>query len=115
MYRGRVMKIENVPFRSIDWTTVPAVEHPGTTGRALWRTIETGNIRVRMIEYSPGYKADHWCRRGHIVHCLSGELITDLEDGRTFTTRAGQTFQVADEDGAHRSRTVGGATLFIVD
>jgi quercetin dioxygenase-like cupin family protein len=109
------MKIENVPFQTLDWESVTPVVHPGLKGQARWRTVETGTLRVRIVEYSPGYESDHWCRRGHVVHCLSGELTTELDDGRVFTTRAGQTYQVADNDAAHRSRTQTGATLFIVD
>lgn len=109
------MKIENVPFQALDWATVTPVARSGLTGSAVWRTVETGNLRVRIVEYSPGYESDHWCRRGHVVHCLSGELTTELDDGRIFTIKAGQTYQVADDDDAHRSRTASGATLFIVD
>jgi mannose-6-phosphate isomerase-like protein (cupin superfamily) len=109
------MKIEQVPFGVTDWASVPRTEHPGETGVACWRTIETGNVRVRMIEYSPGYVADHWCSRGHVLLVLSGELDTDLKDGRSFTLRPGQSYQVADGEEPHRSRTTAGATLFVVD
>jgi hypothetical protein len=57
---GDLMKIEDVPFCTMDWSTVTPTEHPGITGKALWRTLEIGNIRVRMVEYTPGYLADHW-------------------------------------------------------
>jgi quercetin dioxygenase-like cupin family protein len=107
--------IEGVPFMTTDWSTVEGTEHAGTKGTATWRTIERGNIRVRMVEYSPGYDADHWCRRGHVLLVLAGELETELEDGTRFTLRPGMSYQVADDGGAHRSRTKTGATLFIVD
>ncbi|HEX6972984.1 MAG TPA: DHCW motif cupin fold protein [Vicinamibacterales bacterium] len=109
------MRIENVPFMTTEWSAIAPTFHPGTAGTATWRTIERGNIRVRMVEYSAGYQADHWCRRGHVLLVLSGELVTELDDGRSFTLRAGMSYQVADDDGAHRSRTATGATLFIVD
>jgi len=109
------MKIENVPFGITDWGSVPRTEHPGETGVAYWRTVEQGNIRVLIVECSPGYLADHWCRRGHVLYVLSGELITELNDGRMFILRPGQSYQVADGEEPHRSRTAGGATLFIVD
>ena len=111
------MKIQDVPFGVTDWTTVPATEHAGERGHARWRTLELGNIRVRMVEYSPGYVADHWCRRGHVLLVLEGELITELADGREFTLKAGSSYQVADdvEGAAHRSRSPSGARLFIVD
>jgi quercetin dioxygenase-like cupin family protein len=109
------MRIENVSFGTTDWSQVPVTEHPGTTGVARWRTIEQGNIRVRMVEYSPGYVADHWCRRGHVLLVLEGELLTELEDGSSVTLTPGTSYQVADDTMAHRSRTAGGAKLFIVD
>jgi quercetin dioxygenase-like cupin family protein len=109
------MNIEGVPFTAVDWEAVPRVEHKGDTGSAWCRTVERGNLRVRMVEYSPGYAADHWCGRGHVVLVLQGELETCLKDGRRFVTRAGQSWQVASGDGEHRSESVGGAVLFIVD
>jgi hypothetical protein len=109
------MRIENVPFGTTDWSTVPRTEHPGRTGMACWRTQEIGNIRVRMVDYSPGYLADHWCSRGHVLLVLDGELVTELQDGRSVTLMPGHSYQVADNDMPHRSRTTGGARLFIVD
>lgn len=109
------MQIRDIPFTTTDWSTVPATEHPGTTGMATWRTLEAGGIRVRVVEYGAGYVADHWCKKGHVVHVLSGELVTELEDGRTVTLTAGMSYRVGDDVLAHRSRTLGGAKLFIVD
>ena len=109
------MQIEGVPFMTTDWSSVPRVEHPGETGMATWRTQETGNIRVRMVEYSRGYLADHWCRRGHVLLVLDGELTTELEDGTSVVLRSGMSYQVAENGTAHRSRTLTGAKLFIVD
>jgi len=108
-------KIEQVPFQTIDWSKVAATEHPGKSGVARWRTIEQGNVRLRMIEYSPGYAADHWCDRGHVILVLEGELITELRDGRRFVLGPGVGYQVADGDGAHRSVSPKGARLFVVD
>ncbi len=109
------MKIEDVPFCTIDWSTIPPTKHPGVTGEALWRTFEMGNIRVRMVEYSPGYFADHWCSRGHVLLVLEGELVTELDDGREFVMTPGVSYQVADGANPHRSHTEKGAKLFIVD
>ena len=82
---------------------------------AFWRTRVFGGIRVRMVEYTPGYLADHWCVKGHILLCTEGELHTELGDGRVFTLRPGMSYQVADNAEPHRSYTDVGATLFIVD
>lgn len=109
------MKMSNIPFGTTDWAEVESTEHAGERGFATWRTREFGGIRVRMVEYSPGYLADHWCEKGHILLCLQGTLDTELEDGRCFTLSPGQSYQVADASEPHRSSTAGGATLFIVD
>ena len=109
------MKIQDVPFCFTDWSQITPTQHSGETGLALWRTLETGNIRVRMVEYSPGYMADHWCERGHVLLVLEGELITELKDGRQFKLTAGTSYQVADDVAPHRSHTETGAKLFIVD
>lgn len=109
------MKITDVAFCTTDWTQLPRVEHPGEQGVATWRTLEQGNVRVRMVEYSAGYVADHWCERGHVLLVLEGELITELADGRRFTLRAGMSYQVADGASSHRSISPTGARLFIVD
>ena len=109
------MNIQEVPFCTIDWSTVPATEHAGTTGKAYRRTFEMGNIRVRMVEYTPGYLADHWCKRGHVLLVLEGELETELSDGRKFLLKPGMSYQVADNTHPHRSTTQTGAKLFIVD
>jgi len=109
------MKMSGFPFTTTDWTEVPASQHPGETGMALWRTQQFGDIRVRMVEYSPGYLADHWCSKGHIILCLEGELLTDIADGRRFTLKPGASYQTADGEPGHRSSTKSGARLFIVD
>jgi quercetin dioxygenase-like cupin family protein len=109
------MRLEGIPFRSIDWSRVEPTTHAGAPGVATWRTVEAGNVRVRRVEYSPGYVADHWCRRGHVLLVLDGELTTELDDGRRIQLSAGDTYVVADGDGAHRSSSPGGARLFIVD
>jgi hypothetical protein len=109
------MKMSGIPFGTTDWSAVPTAEHRGITGTALWRTRQFGEIRVRMVEYSPGYLADHWCEKGHILLCLEGALHTELADGRTFTLTPGTSYQVADGAEPHRSSTAKGAKLFIVD
>ncbi|ALM85704.1 DHCW motif cupin fold protein [Bordetella sp. N] len=109
------MKIDDIPFGTTDWSTIEPTQHAGDTGHALWRTRQFGTIRVRMVEYTPGYLADHWCSKGHILLCLEGRLDTELEDGRRFTLLPGMSYQVADQAEAHRSSTAEGAKLFIVD
>lgn len=110
------MKIPQLPFTVTDWSTRPVTEHPGETGMATWRTVTIGDIRIRQVEYSPGYRADHWCDRGHILYVLEGELMSELRDGRVTTLTAGMSYQVSDfGDAAHRSFTETGVRLFIVD
>lgn len=109
------MQMTDIPFATTDWSGVERVEHPGERGSAWWRTRHFGSIRVRMVEYSPGYRADHWCVKGHILLCTEGELHTELADGRRFTLTRGMSYQVADDHEPHRSSTETGAVLFIVD
>lgn len=109
------MQLTAIPFGTTDWSSIEVTTHPGETGTAYWRTCQFGEIRVRQVEYSPGYLADHWCRKGHILLCLEGQLETELEDGRVFTLSAGMSYQVGDNAEAHRSSTLVGARLFIVD
>lgn len=109
------MELAGIPFGTTDWSCIPAVEHPGETGAAYWRTRQFGAIRVRLVEYTPGYLADHWCSKGHILFCLEGQLDTELDDSRRFTLTAGMSYQVGDNAEAHRSSTASGAKLFIVD
>lgn len=109
------MEMTGFGFGTTDWSQVAPTEHQGEHGSAQWRTRQFGAIRVRMVQYTPGYVADHWCRKGHILLCVEGELDTELEDGRHFILKAGMSYQVADGAEAHRSRSASGATLFIVD
>jgi hypothetical protein len=109
------MKMQSIPFGTTDWSQIEKTEHGGIRGVALWRTQQFNDTRVRMVEYSPGYLADHWCSKGHILLVLTGELETELADGRRFTLKAGMSYQVADGAEPHRSSTRTGATLFIVD
>jgi hypothetical protein len=109
------MRLTGTPFTLTDWASVEPTEHPGDTGVARWRTAQLGDVRVRVVEYSPGYLADHWCSKGHVVLCLEGELHTELADGRTVVLRPGMSYQVADDAAPHRSSTATGARLFIVD
>jgi hypothetical protein len=109
------MQLTGIPFGITEWQQIEPTEHAGETGVARWRTRQFGTVRVRLIEYSPGYRADHWCEKGHILFCVARELETELKDGRVFRLSPGMSYQVADGAEPHRSRTVTGATLFIVD
>ena len=109
------MIINDIPFNIINWSDVEPVEHPGERGTAFWRTKNFGDIRIRMLDYSPGYLADHWCSKGHIILCIEGELNTELADGRKFTLTPGMSYHVADNAEAHKSSTISGAKLFVVD
>ena len=109
------MDMQNIPFGTTDWAEITPAEHKGETGMALWRTMQFDTLRVRMVEYSAGYLADHWCKKGHILLCLEGELHTELADGRKFILKPGMSYQVADNAEPHRSHTETGVKLFIVD
>jgi quercetin dioxygenase-like cupin family protein len=109
------MKIAGLPFGIVDWNTVERSTHAGQKGLAHWRTRHFGDVRVRMLEYSAGYLADHWCSKGHFLLCLEGELETELADGRRFTLRPGMSYHVADAAEPHRSSTQLGAKLYVID
>jgi len=109
------MEIKTFPFQTLDWAGIEAEEHTGTTGTALWKIFRMGDIRIRMVNYSSNYFADHWCQKGHIIYCIKGEMITELEDGRQFTLSQGMSYHVGDNSNAHRSRSKDGCTLFVVD
>ncbi len=109
------MKMPPLSMSITDWDQVAPTEHPGDSGVSSWRTRTFGEIRVRMVEYSPGYAADHWCSKGHVLLCLKGSLDIALKDGARFALKPGQSYHVGDGDPPHRSSTAEGATLFIVD
>lgn len=109
------MQMSDIPFGTTDWSGIERTEHKGASGTAYWRTQCFGSIRVRMVEYTPGYLADHWCAKGHILLCMDGQLETELADGRRFKLTPGMSYQVADHAEPHRSSTTVGAKLFIVD
>ena len=105
------MNMTGIPFSTTKWADIPRTEHKGERGVAYWRTQKFDRMRVRMVEYTPGYVADHWCNKGHILLCLKGELKTELKNGSTITLRPGMSYQVADDTEPHRSSTMIGATL----
>lgn len=109
------MDLNGIPFGITDWQQIEPTERAGQAGMARWRTRQFGSVRVRLVEYSAGYSADHWCQKGHILFCVAGELETELADGRRFQLKPGMSYQVADDAEPHRSRTETGATLFVVD
>lgn len=107
--------INTIPFQSIDWSAVPKVEHKGERGTSFWQTLQFEGLRIRIVEYRAGYLADHWCRKGHIVHCLEGEFVSEMEEGESFTLTQGMTYIVTDDASSHRSITTKGAKLLIID
>ncbi len=109
------MNNKNIPFQAIDWSDIPKTEHKGETGIAYWQTLQLEGLRIRIVEYSKGYVADHWCTKGHIVHCLEGDFVSELNDGRKYTLTKGMTYVVTDELSSHRSTTVNGVKLLIID
>lgn len=109
------MNEKNIPFQTIDWSGIPKTKHNGETGIAYWQTIQFEGLRIRLVEYSKGYIADHWCTKGHIVHCLEGDFISELSDGKKFLLTKGMTYVVTDELSSHRSTTKNGVRLLIID
>lgn len=109
------MQLPAFPFQVIDWSAIPVEEHKGISGFALWKILTMGKIRIRLVQYSPGYKADHWCSKGHIIYCVEGEMDTELKDGRVYRLQKGMSYLVGDKNEAHSSTSPEGCKLFIVD
>lgn len=109
------MKNKSIPFQTIDWRAVPKTEHKGESGTAFWQTVEFPGLRIRIVEYSKGYLADHWCQKGHIVHCLEGEVVSELQDGGKHLLTKGSTYIVSDDMSSHRSVTKDTVRLLIID
>ena len=106
---------KNIPFQTIDWSNIPKIEHRGESGVAYWQTLQFDGLRIRIVEYSLGYKADHWCRKGHIVHCLEGQVLNEQEDGSSSLLTPGMSYVVSDELSSHRSVSQTGVKLLIID
>lgn len=107
--------MSNIPFQTIDWTSIEKIEHKGETGVAFWQTLQLGGLRIRIVEYSKGYLADHWCQKGHIVHCLEGSFITELSTGQKLTLSKNESYVVSDDLSSHRSFSENGVKLLIID
>ncbi|MGD0710489.1 MAG: DHCW motif cupin fold protein [Bacteroidales bacterium] len=107
--------MNKIPFQTIDWPSIGKVEHKGETGTAYWQTTQFNGLRIRLVEYTKGYLADHWCQKGHIVHCLDGEFISELNKGEKMRLSKGDTYIVSDEMSSHRSVSENGVKLLIID
>jgi quercetin dioxygenase-like cupin family protein len=111
----KTQAMADIDFQTVDWNLIPKTEHRGETGTSFWQTLQFDGLRVRMVEYSAGYLADHWCKKGHIVHCLEGEVMSELENGQAFLLTKGMSYIVADDRSSHRSVSKDGVKLLIVD
>ena len=109
------MSNKDIPFQTIDWALIQKTEHKGEKGLAFWQTLQLHGLRIRIVEYSKGYLADHLCKKGHIVHCLHGEFVSELQDGGSFHLKKGMTYVVSDDLSSHRSTTENGVKLLIID
>ncbi len=109
------MDNKNIPYQTIDWSKIPKTEHKGEKGTGFWQTVQFEGLRVRIVEYSEGYIADHWCKKGHIVHCLEGEFVSELQDGKKSKLSQGMSYIVSDDLSSHRSSTANGVKLMIID
>jgi hypothetical protein len=110
------MKLEAIPAGVVDWSQVVETHHPGQSGTAAVRTFQMGDKQIRLVAYSTGYAADHWCNKGHLTFVISGTVDIEQADGSRHRADAGTSYHVADgEVHAHRLSSPTGATLFIVD
>lgn len=109
------MEIPHHIFAITNWSKIKGIKHKGEKGFALWQTVMMGDIRIRMVQYSAGYIADHWCNKGHVIYCIKGKMTTALQDGRNMKLKKGKTYHVGDDSEAHRTTSKKGCKLFIVD
>jgi hypothetical protein len=107
--------MQNITFQTIDWTQITKTEHSGETGNAIWQTRQYDGLRIRVVSYPPGYVADHWCKKGHIVHCLEGGFVSQLENGEAFSLESGMTDIVSNDLSSHKSISKNGVKLLIID
>ncbi len=107
--------MNKISFQTIDWDKISKTEHKGETGTSFWQTLQFDGLRIRIVEYSPDYLADHWCQKGHIVHCLEGEFVSELQNGETFLLTKGMSYVVSDNLSSHRSVSANGVRLLIID
>jgi hypothetical protein len=105
----------NIPFQAIDWSSIEKTEHKGETGTAFRQTLQFDGLSIRMVEYAPGYLADHWCRKGHIVYFLEGAFVSELQNGSSMTLSKGMMYTVSGDLSAHRSVSSAGVRLLIID
>lgn len=109
------MNAKNILFQTIDWSKIPKAEYKGETGVAYWQTLQFDGLRIRIVEYSAGYVADHWCEKGHIVHCLEGEVTNEQKGGASSILTPGMSYIVSDNLSCHRSVSQNGVKLMIID
>lgn len=107
--------MSQIPFQTINWSVIEKTEHKGETGKSYWQTVQFPGLRIRLVEYSNGYLADHWCQKGHVVHCLEREFVSELKSGELVKLEKGGTYVVSDELSSHRSVTENGVKLLLVD
>jgi hypothetical protein len=105
----------NIPFQTINWETIEQSEHKGETGTSFWKMLQYDDLRIRIVDLSPGYLADHWCQKGHIVYCLEGGFESELETGQKFMLTKGMGYVVSDNLSSHRSYSENGARMLIID
>lgn len=104
-----------IPFQTINWQSIEKVELKSETGIATWQTLQLNGLRIRKVKYSANYLADHWCQKGHIVHCLEGEFISELSTGEKLKLIKGDTYVVSDNASSHKSYSENGVSLLIID
>ena len=104
-----------LPFQVIDWNSIPTTQHAGEKGTAFWQTVQFPDLRIRIVHYSPGYLADHWCPKGHVVHCLEGDFVSEMKSGERSRLTTGMTYVVSDDESSHRSYSEKGVILLIID
>jgi hypothetical protein len=107
--------MEHLPLEATDWGSVEEERQPGATGHAISKTRSYADVRVRFIEYTPGYLADHWCSKAHVIYCIAGEISIELDNGHRLNVRKGMSLATEQDGTRHRLSSDIGAVIFVVD
>jgi hypothetical protein len=110
------VKFEESLFYSIDWDMFKTKKYKGESGSSYWRTVEMDGFRLRMVDYSPGFRSDHFCCKGHIILVEEGMLSLKMNSGGIVNIEKGMSLLIGDSiRDSHQAFTNEGARVFIVD
>jgi len=113
--RGTEMILENINTQLIDWESTAPIETKGKTGVNTAHEFSSGGYKIRLLVYSSNYESDHWCEKGHIIHCIEGSMMLKIKDRKDIYLSAGKSLLLGEGD--HHMAVTGdvSAKIFIID